>query len=161
MIKSPSIVPGLDELAELADQYANADQFEIEPARTRLDEKTALLSERNPKYRSLFHAVAVGVKFIRRQADSAKANAAERSGNNRVRNINMAKECIRLRRDPAYDAFCDTKLIKAVGALPRFNVGKTAAIEAVRDGLTDPVNQSRLCQSGQRGKADKRRSIFS
>jgi hypothetical protein len=158
---SPSIVPELSKLAELVDLYADADnELDIWNACTHLEEKAALIAALEPTFARLAKAVVDGTKFSRRQADNARKRARALSGSNRQRNINMATECIKRRRDPAYDYLSDTGLMGFVGALSEFDVGKTAANNAVVDGLSDPLNKSRIRESAQRGRVGGPRSIF-
>lgn len=109
-----------------------------------------------PAFREVLRLASLGAEYSRRQGDNSKA----RIGRNRARNINMAAECIKRRRDPAYDGMNDSDLMAWVGSRQRKPLGRTQSIEAVKDGLTDPVNQSRIEQSGYRRRVDGRRSIF-
>jgi hypothetical protein len=156
-VESPSIVPDLTTLRDLVEQYAAADKWDVEDARARLDEEERAIVSRFPAYRRFVHAAVQGAKYVRRQA---KSGAKARSNENRVRNIEMATECIKRRRDPGYDAYSDTWLMESVGKLDRFKAGKTAAIKGIKDGLSDSGNQSRLLESAKHRRPDKRRSIF-
>jgi hypothetical protein len=153
----PSIVPDLTVLIDLVEQYAAADKWDIEDARARLDEEERAIVRRFPAYRRFVHAAVQGTKYVRRQAESG---ALARANENRVRNIQMAAECIKRRRDSAYDSYRDTRLMEFVGKLERFKVGRTAAVDGIKDGLTDPSNQARIQESAKHRKAHQRRSIF-
>lgn len=152
MTDAPSIVPELSDLIHLIEQYADA---EIALDFDALQQVEAAY-ERIPALRRFVHIVVVGKQCSQRARDRAR----RKTGNNRARNIEMATECIKRRRDSAYDEFSDTALMEWVGALPRYKIGKTASIKAVTDGLSDSVNRSRIRESALHGRTDKRRSIF-
>jgi hypothetical protein len=153
---APPLVPDLAALIRLVGEYATADEWTIEDVRARLDEEKRAISERFPAHGHFAHVTVEGAKFIRRQKDSGR----NRPGWDRARNINMAAECIKRRRDRAYDEYSDTSLMTAVGQLEKFKLDRSQAIEACKDGLSDPMNQIRIRESEKHRRPDKRRSIF-
>lgn len=144
----------LANLIALVDQYAvTTDEWETEVILRKLRETENAVPSH---LKRLAHFAVEGALFVRRQSDLGRKNG----GAKLARNINMAAECINLRRDSANNHHSDAALIEIVRVRPRYNLGKSAARSAILDGLKHPSNLALLKKFGEPSNPNKPRSIF-
>jgi hypothetical protein len=144
----------MEQLIALVDRYqSTTNEWETETLLGTMREAENAVP---PHLRWFAHCAVEGAIFLRRQADAGKSNG----GGNLPRNMEMARECILLRRDPANDARSDRALIDIVRVRPKLSLKYSAARAAILDGLRHPSNLKLTKDFGDRGSPNAFRSIF-
>lgn len=155
---SPSIVPDpLANLIALIDQYAmSSDEWDQYLLLDRLEAEERAIADRAPHLKRLAHAAVKGIRRVKSASNNGKRNGGRFLG----RNIIIAMECVKRRRDPAYDHLNDTKLMAHVGALRSPPLKRNTARDAVLSVICRPDVQAEIKKSSERKSPDSRRSIF-
>jgi hypothetical protein len=154
---APSIVPDpFANLITLIEEYeSESDEWARELSLQQLRTEERAIAVRLPHLERFAHFAVEGALFVRRQSDSARRN----NGRNLTRNIRLAIECVRRRRDPAYDGFSDSNLMAHVGD-QMGGIGRSSAIECIKSVLSHHMVVAKIRESGERRNPDRSRSIF-
>lgn len=130
MIESPSIVPDLESLIDLVEQFADA---EIEGDREALQAAESMF-QRVPVLRKFVHTVAIGKK----SAVSQGERSTGRRRKTERRAIEWARKYRRFRIDPTYRSMSDSDLKAWVGQRPPLDfqpLARTRALAVIDIGL--------------------------
>jgi hypothetical protein len=159
---APSIVPDLETLLTQVEAYLDLpengewDDLEREQALDSLEATAMAVLKSNPDLKTRVKVVCLGAKQLRANRKNGLQNVG---GQHLARNIQLAIECVKRRRNPAYDDLCDSDLMARVGSELE-DLKRTTAIDCIKLVLTDHLVARKIRESGERRRPDGRHSIF-